>query len=55
MNAKASHHEADPQPPELKQGNYPTLKRVWKGWAIGIGIVLVVILVIAIIFYKTGY
>lgn len=45
----------DPQPPELRDNNYPTLKRVWKGWAIGIAIVLVIILILSIIFSETGY
>lgn len=48
-------NDPDPQPPELREAHYPTLKKVWRGWAIGIAIVLVVILTLSIIFRATGY
>lgn len=47
--------DADPQPPELREGHYPTLKKVWKGWVIGIAILLVIVLTLAIIFNVTDY
>lgn len=55
MKNKSTRHEQDPQPPELRQDHYPSLKRVWKGWAIGIGIVLIIVLIIAIVFHATDY
>lgn len=48
-------NDPDPQPPELRESNYPTLKKVWRGWAIGIAIVFVIIFILSIIFKKTGY
>lgn len=48
-------NDPDPQPPELREAHYPTLKKVWKRWVIGIAIVFVVILTLSIIFKETGY
>jgi|GEM_PF-4552656 len=44
----------DPQPPELRRGNFPSLKDVWKGWTIGVAIILIIVLALAIIFYEKG-
>lgn len=51
---KNNKQNEDPQPPELREANVPTLKAVWKGWVIGIAIIFVIVLVLAII-YKTRY
>lgn len=48
-------HEPDPQPPELREGHYPTLKKVWGSWAIGIGSFFIIMLIVVIIFYETGF
>ena len=55
MNKKNLHHPEDPQPPELRKGNYPSLKKVWKGWTIGVAILLVIVLALGIIFYINDY
>lgn len=44
----------DPEPPELRRANFPSLKKVWKGWTIGVAIILVVVLTLAIIFWYYG-
>ncbi len=48
-------HEPSPQPPELKEGHYPTLMKVWGTWAIGIASFFIVMMVVVIIFYETGF
>ncbi len=55
MKGNKSNPDPDPEPPELRAEGFPTLKKVWKSWAIGVGSLLIVILIIAIIFHSMDY